>query len=402
VYDKLAGKLGIKPSKGLSRDETLERIPTLEPEGLRGGVMYYDGQFDDSRLAIDLARTAVEQGGTVVNYMRVEGLIKAGGMVAGVAARDLETGKEHEINGRVVVNATGVFTDQVLRMDDPEARAMITPSQGAHLVLDAEFLPGDSAIMVPHTTDGRVLFAVPWHDRVVVGTTDIEVEEPILEPRALPEEVDFILENAAKYMAKDPSRSDVLSAFAGLRPLVSVGDEDETAKLSRDHTVLVAESGLVTITGGKWTTYRKMAQDAVDQAAMVAGLVEQPCPTENLRIHGWLKQIDPADPLHVYGSEAPAVRKLAEDKRKLGEPLHDRLPALTGARVVWAVRREMARTVEDVLARRTRSLLLDARASIEAAPLGARLMARELRKSKKWQREQVAAYTEVAEGYIPS
>jgi glycerol-3-phosphate dehydrogenase len=323
-------------------------------------------------------------------------------MVAGVAAHDLETGKEHEINGRVVVNATGVFTDQVLRMDDPEARAMITPSQGAHLVLDSEFLPGDSAIMVPHTTDGRVLFAVPWHDRVVVGTTDIEVEEPSLEPRALPEEVDFILENAAKYMAKDPSRSDVLSAFAGLRPLVSVGDEDETAKLSRDHTVLVAESGLVTITGGKWTTYRKMAQDAVDQAAMVAGLVEQPCPTENLRIHGWLKQIDAADPLHVYGSEAPAVRKLAEDKRKLGEPLHDRLPALTGARVVWAVRREMARTVEDVLARRTRSLLLDARASIEAAPLGARLMARELRKSKKWQREQVAAYTEVAEGYIPS
>jgi glycerol-3-phosphate dehydrogenase len=401
VYDKLAGKLGIKPSKRLSRDETLERIPTLEPEGLRGGVIYYDGQFDDSRLAVDLARTATEQGGTVVNYMRVEGLLKAGGMVAGVAARDVETGKEHEINGRVVVNATGVFTDEVLRMDDAEARPIVSPSQGTHLVLDKEFLPGDAAVMVPQTTDGRVLFAVPWHDRVVVGTTDVPVEEPSLEPCALPEEVDFILANAARYMAKDPTRADVLSVFAGLRPLVAVGDEDETAKLSRDHTVLVSESGLVTITGGKWTTYRKMAQDAVDQAAIVAGLVEQPCTTESLRIHGWLKQFDPEDPYHVYGSEAPAVRKLGEGRRKLGEPLSDRLP-LTGARVAWAVRHEMARTVEDVLARRTRSLLLDARESVTVAPEVAKIMARELRRGRKWQKEQVAAFTEVASGYILS
>jgi glycerol-3-phosphate dehydrogenase len=400
VYDKLAGKLGIKPSKRLTRDETLERIPTLEPDGLRGGIMYYDGQFDDSRLAIDLARTVVSSEGTVVNYMRVEGLLKAGGMVAGVQARDLEKGKEHDINGRVVVNATGVFTDQILRMDDPEARNIVTPSQGTHLVLDREFLPGDSAIMVPQTTDGRVLFAVPWHDRVVVGTTDTEIDEPVLEPRPLPEEIDFILENAARYMSRDPSRADVLSVFAGLRPLVSVGDEDETAKLSRDHTVLVSESGLVTVTGGKWTTYRKMAQDVVDQAAMVAGLVTRPCPTENLRIHGWLKQIDPDDPLHVYGSDAPAVRDLGRKKRRLGKPLHPKLP-LTGARVVWAVRHEMARTVEDVLARRTRALLLDARASIEVAPEVARIMARHLRRGRKWQKEQLTAYAELAQGYLP-
>jgi len=362
--------------------------------------MYYDGQFDDSRLAIDLARTVVQNEGTVVNYMRVEGLIKAGGVVAGVQARDLEKGKEYDINGRVVVNATGVFTDQILRMDDPEAREIVTPSQGTHLVLDREFLPGDSAIMVPQTTDGRVLFAVPWHDRVVVGTTDTEIDEPVLEPRPLPEEIDFILENAARYMSRDPSRADVLSVFAGLRPLVSVGDEDETAKLSRDHTVLVSESGLVTVTGGKWTTYRKMAQDVVDQAAMVAGLVTRPCPTENLRIHGWLKQIDPDDPLHVYGSDAPAVRELGRKKRRLGEPLHPKLP-LTGARVVWAVRHEMARTVEDVLARRTRALLLDARASIEVAPEVARIMARHLRRGRKWQKEQLTAYAELAQGYLP-
>jgi glycerol-3-phosphate dehydrogenase len=399
VYDKLAGKLGIRPSKRISREETLEMIPNLEPEGLRGGVIYYDGQFDDSRLAIDLARTAVDQGGTVINYMRVEGLLKAAGMVAGVRARDLETGKEHEINGRVVVNATGVFTDKVLELDDPDARPMVSPSQGTHLVLGSEFLPGDTAIMVPQTTDGRVLFAVPWHDRVVVGTTDTPVNEPSLEPRASKEEVDFILYNAARYMAKDPSRSDVLSVFAGLRPLVSVGDEEETSKLSRDHTVLVSESGLVTVTGGKWTTYRNMAKDAVDQAAMVAGLVERPCVTENLRIHGWLKQIDLDDPLHVYGSDAPAVRMLARDRSKLGEALSDRLP-LTGARVVWAVRHEMARTVEDVLARRTRALLLDARASVEVAPDVARIMARQLRRGRKWQKQQVEAFTEVASGYI--
>ena len=399
VYDKLAGKLGIRPSKSLSREETLERIPNLEPHGLRGGVVYFDGQFDDSRLAVNLAQTAVEQGATVLNYVRVTGLLKAAGAVAGVAATDLETGKEYEINARAVVNATGVFTDAVLRMDDADAAPMITLSQGTHLVLGPEHLPGETAIMVPRTSDGRVLFAVPWHNRVVVGTTDVPVAEPSLEPRPLPEEVDFILENVADYMATDPTRADVLSVFSGLRPLVTAGDDDETAKLSRDHSVFVSESGLVTITGGKWTTYRRMAQDAVDQAAMVAGLVERSCPTEDLRIHGWLKNTDFSDPMHVYGTEAPAVRALAAKERGLGDPIHPRLP-VTAAQVVWAARREMARTVEDVLARRTRALLLDARASVEAAPAVAKLMARQLRRGRRWQKAQVAEYTELAKGYI--
>ena len=399
VYDKLAGKLGIAPSENLTRAETLARIPNLEPNGLRGGVIYYDGQFDDSRLAINLAQTAAEHGATVVNYMRVTGLLKTGGTVAGVAAEDRESGTEHEIRARVVVNATGVFTDQILRMDDPGAPPMLTLSQGTHLVLGPEFLPGDTAIMVPQTTDGRVLFAVPWHGRVVVGTTDTPVSEPSMEPRALPEEVDFILANAAAYMAKDPTRADVLSVFAGLRPLVTADDEAETAKLSRDHSVHVSKSGLVTITGGKWTTYRRMAKDVVDQAAMVAGLVERPCPTESLRIHGWLKNVDAEDPLYVYGTEAPAVRALAEERRSLGQRIHARLP-VTAAQVVWAVRREMARTVEDVLSRRTRALLLDARASIEAVPAVARIMDRELRRGRAWQKDQVAAYTTIAQGYV--
>jgi glycerol-3-phosphate dehydrogenase len=253
--------------------------------------------------------------------------------------------------------------------------------------------------MVPQTTDGRVLFAVPWHDRVVVGTTDVEVDEPSLEPQPLAEEVEFILANAARYMARDPERSDVLSAFAGLRPLVSVADEGDTSKLSRDHTVLVSASGLVTVTGGKWTTYRKMAEDVVNQAVLVAGLVAKPCTTETLRIHGWLKQIDPDDPLYVYGSDIPEIRRIGEKKKALTEYLHENLP-LSGVRVVWAVQNEMARTVEDVLARRTRSLLLDARASIEVAPQVAKIMAKHLRKSRKWQKQQVEEYTALAKRYI--
>jgi glycerol-3-phosphate dehydrogenase len=398
VYDMLAGDLGIAPSRNLSRDETLKRIPNLEAEGLRGGVIYYDGQFDDARFAVNLAQTATERGATVLNYMPVTGLLKAGGMVAGVRARDAESGDTYEIHARVVVNATGVFTDQVLRMDDADARSIVSPSQGTHLVLGREFLPGDTAIMVPHTTDGRVLFAVPWHDRVVLGTTDMPMTETSLEPRPLPEEVAFILDNAARYMAKDPTPGDVLSAFAGLRPLISLGDDEDTAKLSRDHSVLVSASGLVTITGGKWTTYRRMAQDAVDRAAMVGGLLPHPCTTETLRIHGWLEDPVPEDPLHLYGADASRVRDLMDRDSSLRKRVHDRLP-LTGAQVVWAVRQEMARTVEDVLARRCRALLLDAAAAVEAAPAVAALMARELRHGRRWQRDQVAAFAALARGY---
>lgn len=399
VYDMLAGKLGLGPSKWLSREETLEYIPTLEPEGLRGGVVYYDGQFDDARLAINLAQTAVDQGGTVINYMKVSRLLKTNGLVDGVVVQDEEEDKEYEIRGRVIVNATGVFTDAILQMDDPLADRVIVPSQGVHLVLDKAFLPSDSAIMVPHTSDGRVMFAVPWHNRVVVGTTDTPIDTPSLEPRALDEEVEFILSTAARYLTKDPQREDVLSVFAGLRPLVRSDETQNTAALSRDHSLLVSKSGLVTITGGKWTTYRRMGQDTVEQAALVAGLEARACKTEALRIHGWLRHADSSDPLHVYGSDAILVQELADKKRMLREKLCDRLPYIK-AEAVWAVREEMARTVEDVLARRTRALFLDARASLEMAPEVAKLMSAELKKGRKWRKQQVEAYTRLASGYF--
>ena len=399
VYDMLAGRLGIGRSEVLSREETLQRIPTLEPEGLRGGVIYHDGQFDDARLAVHLAQTLVDLGGTALNYARVTGLLKQGGMICGARVQDVEGNREFEIPARAVVNATGVFTDGVLRMDDPDAPGIISPSQGVHLVLDKEFLPGDSAIMVPHTDDGRVLFAVPWHDKVVVGTTDTPVPEASLEPRALKEEIEFILHHAARYMAKDPGRADVRSVFAGLRPLVKPADERGTASISRDHHLVVSQSGLVTITGGKWTTYRKMGEDTIDQASLVGGLEERESRTRHLRVHGWCEAVNRADPLHVYGSDAAAVRALVAAQPALGDKLHPRLPYVK-AQAVWAARQEMARTVEDVLSRRTRALLLDAQASIEMAPEVARILAAELGRDKRWEAEQVRGYTELARGYL--
>ncbi|TVQ68006.1 MAG: glycerol-3-phosphate dehydrogenase/oxidase [Balneolaceae bacterium] len=399
VYDMLAGKLGLGPSKHLSLENTTERLPTLETNGLRGGVIYYDGQFDDSRLAVNLVQTAAENGAHMLNYTRVAGLTKSNNMTDGVKVVDELSGDTFEVSGRCVINATGVFTDQVLKMDDPEAESIISPSQGVHLVIDKEFSPGDSAIMVPHTDDGRVLFAVPWNGKIVLGTTDTPVDSVDLEPVAFEEEIEFILKHAAQYLSKDPKREDVRSVFAGLRPLVTSGDSKSTASLSRDHTLMVSDSGLVTITGGKWTTYRKMAQDTIDQAAMVAGLNMKECVTENLRIHGWLKNVDKSDPLHPYGSDRVAIRKIISAQPELGEPLHERLPYLK-AEVVWAVREEMAMTVEDVLSRRTRALLLDAKASVEMAPEVAALMAGENGRDKTWQEQQVAEYEKIAASYI--
>jgi glycerol-3-phosphate dehydrogenase len=399
VYDMLAGKLGLGPSKNLSLKETIKHLPTLEQEGLRGGVIYYDGQFDDSRMAINLAQTAAEHGAVMINYAKVTGLLKSNNMVDGVTVQDQLSGSEFNLNSRVVINATGVFTDSVLKMDDADARKMIAPSQGVHLVIDKEFSPGESAIMVPHTDDGRVLFAVPWNGKIVVGTTDTPVENPELEPKAMEEEIEFILKHATQYLTGNPTRKDVRSVFAGLRPLVKAGNGKDTASLSRDHTLIVSKSGLVTITGGKWTTYRKMAQDTIDQAATVAGLNVQECVTENLRIHGWLKNVDKDDPLHHYGSDRVEIEKLIKEKPALGKPLHERLPYLK-AEVIWGVRNEMAMTVEDVLARRTRALLLDAKASVEAAPEVAELMASEMDKDGGWIKSQVEEYEALADAYI--
>lgn len=399
VYDSLAGKLGLSPSKVLSKKEVIDAIPTVETEHLTGGVVYHDGQFDDSRLAVNLAQTAVDCGACVVNHMKCVGLLKEEDAVKGVRARDALTGREYEIRGHAVVNATGVFVDELRRDDDQQVKDIVAVSQGIHLVLPKEFLPGNAAIMIPKTEDGRVLFCVPWHNHVVVGTTDTPLTSHSLEPRALEEERDFIMEHAAKYLAKDPTPDDVLSIFAGLRPLVKAGDASNTAALSRDHTILVSHSGLVTVTGGKWTTYRKMSEDVVDQAEMIAGVDNRDCVSKHLQIHGWTQASIPEKNLALYGSDAAAIRELTREDPSLREPIHPALPYWK-AEVVWHVRKEMAHTVEDVLARRTRALLLNAVASAEAARTVAELMARELREDTAWIDEQTRTYRTFAKGYI--
>ncbi|MCI0432027.1 MAG: glycerol-3-phosphate dehydrogenase/oxidase [Gemmatimonadetes bacterium] len=399
VYDALAGKYGFGPSRNLSKEETVARLPTIETRGLRGGVIYHDGQFDDARLLLHMALTAIEQGAVLLNYVRVVELEKGGdGYVTGVVAHDIETGEGFAVGARVVINATGVFSDAIRRMDDPAVAPVIQPSQGVHVVLERAFLPGDSAIMVPHTDDGRVLFAIPWHGRVLIGTTDTPVPDATLEPRALTDEVDFILEHAVRYLTKDPTRADVLSVFAGLRPLVAV-EGDHTASLSREHLILVAPSGLVTIAGGKWTTYRRMAEDTVDHAATVAGLEPAPCVTKRLNIHGYHTHAEDFGALAGYGSDAAEIERLVRSDASYDVLLHPRLPIRTGE-VVWAVRAEMARTVDDFLARRTRALLLDARAAIEASPRVAGIMARELGRDEHWARTQVETFGEIAERYL--
>ncbi len=399
VYDLMAGKLGLGPSLNLSKEEALEAIPTVEQEGLRGGVVYQDGQFDDSRFAVSLALTAGDFGATLINYMPVTGLLKEKALICGVEATDMESGKNYTLRSKCVINATGVFGDEIMMMDEPEKRKMIQPSQGVHVVLDKRFLPGDDAIMIPHTSDGRVLFAVPWHDHVVVGTTDTVVDHPELEPRALEEEIDFILTTASKYLKYEVTRTDVLSVFAGLRPLAAPeGEGKATKEISRHHKILISISGLITITGGKWTTYRKMAEDTIDNAILVGGLDEHKSLTENLMIHSYKKNVDHRDPLSVYGTDAAAVMAVEKEKKAYHGFLSEKL-GIRKSQVIWAVREEMARNVEDVLARRTRALFLDARESIRIAEETAILMAGELGKKKKWVKEQVEAYHQLAKGY---
>jgi len=400
LYNLLAGKYGFGASRILSREETLERLPTIKPEGLRGGVIYFDGQFDDSRLLLNLAATAWEQGATLLNYAQVTELTKdADGFVDGVRFRDAATGEDCEARARVVINATGPFADGLRRKADPAAQPLIAPSQGIHLVFDSSYLPGESAIMVPHTSDGRVMFAIPWHGHTVVGTTDTPVEQATLEPVALEQEIAFILETAALYLAKRPTRDDVLSVFAGIRPLVRSGEAGNTASLSRDHTIRIESSGMITICGGKWTTYRHMAEDCVNQAATLGRLPERPCVTGHLNIHGFDPASEKFGRLWMYGSDALAVRQLEESDLEWAEPLDSELP-YTGAEVIWAVRHEMARTVEDVLARRTRALFLNARAAVRMAPRVAELMARELGHNAAWKAEQLGNFRQVAQGYL--
>ncbi|HTV03878.1 MAG TPA: FAD-dependent oxidoreductase [Acidobacteriaceae bacterium] len=405
IYDLLAGKYGFGKSRILSLEETIERLPTIQQEGLKGGVVYHDGQFDDARLLIALMMTAVEQGAVVLNYAAAVELTKdSDGFVNGVVAEDRESGKRFVVAAKVVVNATGIFADEVRRMAEPGAAPMIAPSQGIHLVFEKSFLRGQSAIMVPRTSDGRVLFAIPWHGHTVVGTTDTPIDAPVYEPKPFEEEIDFVLETASQYLSRPPKREDILSVYVGIRPLVKAAGSDagKTSALSRDHTIDIDGVGLLTIAGGKWTTYRRMAEDAVNHAMTLGKLEERPCVTQNLRIHGYkLPGSDRGkDALGVYGTDAKPIRELAQHEPDFARRLDDALPYI-GAQVVWAAREEMARTLDDVLARRTRALLLNARAAERMAPEAARLLARELGKDDEWEQEQVRMFRELAAQYHP-
>lgn len=390
VYEALAGKLNLERSRTLSAAEVSRKVPTINITGLQGGVLYFDAQFDDSRLAITLLRTLLDLGGTALNYAPVTGLIKNNGKIAGVSLTDFETTETLELQAQVVINATGVFADAVRRLDEPQAAPMLTPSQGAHLIVDQRFLSGH-ALMIPKTDDGRVLFAVPWHDKVILGTTDGPVDEISLEPKPLEAEIDFILRTAGRYLSVAPTRADVRSAYAGLRPLVKA--DGSTKTLSRDHAIRISPTGLVTITGGKWTTYRHMAADVVNHAAVVGQLRRVDSSTADLKLHGYSLEQQP-EPWQVYGSDAGAVRALPGADVRLS-PL---LP-LTEAQVRYAARFEMARTVEDVLARRTRAILLDAKASLGAAGRVAQILSEELGHSPQIIAAQLETYRTICAGY---
>uniref|UniRef100_UPI003217D02D glycerol-3-phosphate dehydrogenase/oxidase n=1 Tax=uncultured Draconibacterium sp. TaxID=1573823 RepID=UPI003217D02D len=403
AYDLLAGKMGLGHSIPMSKKEVIKRVPKIEQNSLKGGVAYQDGQFDDSRLAVNLAQTAAENGAFVVNYAKVTKLIKnKDGMISGVSVLEEMNKETFELKGKCIINATGIFVDEVIKMDDPNKPPMVRPSQGVHLVVDRSFLGGDDAIMVPKTSDGRVMFGVPWHNRVILGTTDTPVKDFVLEPKALAEEVDFILETAGRYLTKKPQRKDVLCIFAGLRPLAAPKkqvDGTKTKEISRSHKLITSDSGLVTITGGKWTTYRIMAEETINLGIKTKKLDFKPCKTKQLKIHGYRENPDRSNWLYVYGSDQDEILQLQNENPDYAKKLHKNFD-FTVAEIVWAARKEMAQTIDDVLARRVRALYLDARASIEMAPTVATILAKELQKDEKWEEEQVKEYTELANGYI--
>ena len=396
VYDMMAGKLGLGPSTLLNKEETLSLIPNVNKKGLRGGVIYHDGQFDDARMAISLALTAESEGAVMLNYTEVYSFIKENDLIIGLEFKDRINGSKKRVFSKSIVNATGVFSDKLISLDQPRAKQLIIPSQGVHIVLDKSFLNGPQAIMVPHTSDGRVLFAVPWNEYVVVGTTDTPINETLDEPIALDEEIQFIIDNAGMYMSKKPKRSDIKSVFAGLRPLAaSEGNKETTKEISRHHKITVSTSGLINVLGGKWTTYRKIAEDTVNTVLMVSGLSERKCNTETLPIFGFDPTTNWNDPLHFYGTEAKKVEAMdLNGNKSLSSKLF-----ITKNQICWAIKNEMAITLEDVLARRTRCLFLDAYETEKIAPKVAEIMAFELKKEKKWVIQELKNFNLILKNY---
>jgi len=401
LYDWLSGKYSFGKSKYFNKAETLQKMPGIKQKGLKGSIQYYDGKFDDARLAVNIAQTAIQQGATVINYMKVTGILKDNtGRINGVNVTDALTGEQFIHHGKIVINATGIFVDEILQMNDPNARKMVRPSQGVHVVLAKEFLKSEAALMIPKTSDGRVLFAVPWHQHLLVGTTDTPLDKHSLEPRALKQEVDFIINTAQEYFQKKPDKTDILSVFSGLRPLAAPtkANGESTKEISRDHKLVVSAKGLITITGGKWTTYRRMAEETVDLAIKEAALTFMPCKTKTLQIHG-NTSAKSNDHLDAYGTDRNEILSLISGNIELNQKLHPDFPYLE-AEVVWAARNEMAETVEDILSRRLRILFIDAQAAKQMAPRVAFLLAREAGEDDLWEQEQLKAFNTLADGYL--
>ncbi len=401
MYDWLAGTYSFGRSKFLSRAEVQQKLPGLANKGLLGGIRYFDGKFDDARLAVNIAQTAMEQGGTLLNYVRVTDLIKdSKGKICGVEAEDTLNGTRHKLFSKAVINATGVFVDDILQMNKPDAEKLVRPSQGVHVVLDHAFLDSDSALMIPKTSDNRVLFAVPWHSRLLVGTTDTPIDSHSLEPRALEEEVEFILSTASQYFKRKVRKQDVLSVFAGLRPLAAPdkNDTNSTKEISRDHKLIVSDSGLITITGGKWTTYRKMSEETIDTAIQTTNLEDRKCITKDLKIHSCTTE-RPEGHLSIYGTDKSYIEELASSNPEWQEKLHPSHPNIK-AEVIWAMRNEMAYMVEDILARRMRVLFVDAQAAIDMCVPVAELMASENQKGAEWMENQIDTFKLMANQYL--
>ena len=399
-YDLLSGRLSMGKSYYISPGKAIERLPLLKSEGLKGAIVYHDGQFDDSRMAVALASACVENGGTVLNYFRVNGLLKdETGKIKGVDARDVISGREFRINSRLVINATGVFADEIHRMDHRDSKATIRPSQGVHVVLDNVFLRSSSAIMIPKTDDGRVLFAIPWYGKVVVGTTDTPLNDITLEPRALDEEIDFILKTAGKYLTMPPKREDIKCVFAGLRPLAANPEKPEATKeVSRRHKITLSPSGLLSIIGGKWTSYRRMAEETIDKAIRSGILGRKPCATKDFRFYSGNCRLKD-ERLKIYGPGAAEIEKLIDKDPETGDLIDSRLP-YTKAEITWICRNEMPVKLEDVLARRSRALFLDARASLDAAPVVAAIMARESGAGNDWIEKELDDYRNLVGKYL--
>lgn len=398
IYESLSGKLSLGKTKFLSKTKTLEYLPDVSQKKLTGGVLYFDGQFDDSRLAINLAKTAIENDATIINYCGVIDFIKSDNKITGIIAKDEFSQNEIYIKGKAIINATGVFADDLLQLAEANSKKTIAPSQGIHLVVEKHFFRGNTAMMIPKTDDGRVLFVIPWYDKLILGTTDTPVKYTSKEPIALREEIDFVITHFNRYTTSEIKYSDVKSVFVGLRPLAKVQNENSTAVMPRDHVIKILSSGLIHVTGGKWTTYRSMAQHTIDKAIQYAKLNFSNCKTRHLKIHGWTNNISNSH-FSIYGSDAVYIEELIEKDSSLSEKIHQNYP-YTKAEVVWFIHNEMAQTIEDVLARRIRLLFLDANAAIESAPVIATILAKIKNKSQQWEQEQIEIFKTLADNYL--